>query len=572
LGAQVDVKRTIELLNSEDAIVAGKAAGLLGDSKDVRERAILALIEHLGDEREAELNLYGPVAPPTVGDYAAGSLVEIGKSAIVPPLCKFLADSDSETARIRALQTLEKMGKTAHDSLTELKIQAQAENTRIRFHAIEAMISVSTSHNEVLPLLRRALRDEDPHVKYAAVRGLGNLGSKAEGLVPELLPLLESSELRGAGFSSDARGVSPLYDDVVDSLATLTKASPDRAPAIMRAMNTDPNGQVRAGAALVMIRTSLNKPEALTALKRVLEEGREGVDKALEALKDLRDDGREAEPLVLAFVKHDDESIRFRAIDTLGAIGGEAGISALIETMGDDDVVVRSYAAAALGDLGPNARKAVPILSEAVVHPDTPRSFLLRRRAVEALGKIGPAARPALPNLLEVLKNREKPSDIRGAAASALGNIAPRDPEVLATLRAVLHEEPNTYSGKVWVSVAAAFGKAGPAAESVVPLLTGILNDASPRDEVRASAAQSLGQIGVASKEVVSALSQALREEKDVFDSFNESLRRESASALGALRATSALPVLKKISLDSNEYESVRKAAAEAVRPIQVPE
>jgi HEAT repeat protein len=96
-----------------------------------------------------------------------------------------------------------------------------------------------------------------------------------------------------------------------------------------------------------------------------------------------------------------------------------------------------------------------------------------------------------------------------------------------------------------------------------------LLNDEFAWDETRASAARSLGQIGVASEEVVAALSRLLREERD---GLNESPRRESASALGVLRAKPALQMLEKMSRDAEEYESARKAAAEAVRRIQLPE
>ena len=110
-GAEVDVTKTVELLDSEDPVVAGDAACRLGDGRDVGEQAILALIAHLADEREAEV-FPGvvPVRPRTVGDYAAGSLVQIDKPAIVSPLCKFLADSDSEAGRIRAMETLGCLG------------------------------------------------------------------------------------------------------------------------------------------------------------------------------------------------------------------------------------------------------------------------------------------------------------------------------------------------------------------------------------------------------------------------------------------------------------------------------
>jgi HEAT repeat protein len=118
-GREVGVEEAIELLNGEDGIAAGNAARILGNCEEADQRVITALVEHLDDERDAKV--FPPLvaaSPPTVGDYAAGALRQIGKPAVVAPLCKFLADTDSQTARIRALQTLNVLGRTASSSGT----------------------------------------------------------------------------------------------------------------------------------------------------------------------------------------------------------------------------------------------------------------------------------------------------------------------------------------------------------------------------------------------------------------------------------------------------------------------
>src|SRR5207302_4503403 len=59
----------------------------------------------------------------------------------------------------------------------------------------------------------------------------------------------------------------------------------------------------------------------------------------------------------------------------------------------------RRYAAAALGEIGPPARSAVPELTAALKDADAP----LRPLAARALGKIGADAGPAVPAIIEML-------------------------------------------------------------------------------------------------------------------------------------------------------------------------
>ena len=82
--------------------------------------------------------------------------------------------------------------------------------------------------------------------------------------------------------------------------------------------------------------------------------------------------------------------------------------------------------ALALGEIGPDAKIAVPILIKAL--DDEYEG--VRRFAALALGKIGPEAEQAVPALIISLRD-DRDKDVRSSAAKALGQIeSPPNSEV----------------------------------------------------------------------------------------------------------------------------------------------
>ncbi len=109
-------------------------------------------------------------------------------------------------------------------------------------------------------------------------------------------------------------------------------------------------------------------------------------------------------------------------VKTLADIGPSA-VPALIEALNGDDERVRSAAAVALGQIGPDAKDAVPAL-RAALGPG-----LLGQNSARALGRIGPHGMPAL---IDALKNGSE------HAALALGEIGPDAREAVPALLAAI--------------------------------------------------------------------------------------------------------------------------------------
>ena len=92
---------------------------------------------------------------------------------------------------------------------------------------------------------------------------------------------------------------------------------------------------------------------------------------------------------------------------------------ALIGALGSPNVLVRESGARALGQIGPEARSAVPGLTAALRDPE----WTVRRHAALALGMIGPPARSALPALEGLGRDASRP--VREAARGAVTKIRP---------------------------------------------------------------------------------------------------------------------------------------------------
>ncbi len=130
----------------------------------------------------------------------------------------------------------------------------------------------------------------------------------------------------------------------------------------------------------------------------------------------------------------------------------------------------------------------------------------LRAQAAQALGNIGAEAKLAIPALLKVLEDEQ--NDVTcGMLADALAKIGPPAKQDIGLLRHAI-KDPNT---KVRVYAAASIGMLGPDAGSLLALLAEAAKDKHP--EVRQNAVRSLGKMGGNGKDtIVPALTTALQD------------------------------------------------------------
>ncbi|MFO0841897.1 MAG: HEAT repeat domain-containing protein [Gemmataceae bacterium] len=228
-----------------------------------------------------------------------------------------------------------------------------------------------------------------------------------------------------------------------------------------------------------------------------------------EASRSLEQGGGAAMPVLVALLADssadswESAESRWRAADLLGKLGPEAADAtpALLRALADDDLHVRTVAAASLGLVArkESAAEVVPGLN-ALVEAGGPASAAASR----SLSKFGPRAETAVPPLVKALKAQD--SEARWNAARTLGKIGP------AAQRAVpaLIEAMKDGDAKVREHAAEAVGDIGPAAKDAIPALTKALADENAR--VRRDAVRSLGQIGPAAKSALPAVEGLLKD------------------------------------------------------------
>jgi hypothetical protein len=152
------------------------------------------------------------------------------------------------------------------------------------------------------------------------------------------------------------------------------------------------------------------------------------------------DNGQDAVVFLAREMKSNNSSIRIKAVKTLRQMGprftaSSVGVGALCAALNDSDMTVRSIAQGALGDLGPQAKAAVPLLIKCV-------SGSADINGVWALGRIGPDANEALP-ILET-KMRQATGRERVYAAGAVWEIGGENTEAKTVVKKAL-EDPDAH-------------------------------------------------------------------------------------------------------------------------------
>jgi HEAT repeat protein len=242
------------------------------------------------------------------------------------------------------------------------------------------------------------------------------------------------------------------------------------------------------------------------------------------------------------------------ALGTLAAIRGEAKVvvPAVVRFTKDRPASNhRNIAVELLGDYGPDAKEAVPLLLAGLLAQTPGHPW----NCAAALARIDPdKARAAVPLLHELARQQYRWLE----PYAVLYRIDPDDEtRPLEVLQAALQSGD---SDRLRVAAAHCLGELGPAAKEAGPALTRALRDESA--SVRLAAALALVRVGGNAEEVVAALAELVQEWGD------SEVRWQAALALGRMGADAqaAAPALRSAKTDADPQ--LRRVARDALRKI----
>ena len=366
-----------------------------------------------------------------------------------PALVKLLRDPQA-TVRLQAASTLGSLGVHRREAIATLRACLRHADVQIRTGAINALLDPAAA--AVYPdLVRLAQADPDQSVRSTAISALWLGGAQA---IPLLASFLQNPQ-------------APLRNAAVQTLYRLGPKARLAVPFLLADLEGFSSSGVQALGAI-------GGPDAVPKLIDLLDH-RELRGHALSALQAIGPDARAAVPRLMEMLD-EERNVSQQAFQALLAVAADdmKTLSAL-ETRALADFV------AGRGDafLGPWRQAAAHLLvRDLVKRLETDPELSNRQSYVRQLGDLGPAARSAVPLLLRLAKDGD--DDLRYRIVIALGNITAEAQQVVPWLVEQLQTHERA------ARAADALAQFGRCAESARPQLVQLLSSSTPEERTAA--------------------------------------------------------------------------------------
>jgi HEAT repeat protein len=399
-----------------------------------------------------------------------------------------------------------------------------------------------------LPILTRFLTDEDAHCRVAAAAAIWNISPQSKNIVGAYRKEIHSTD---AGVRTKT----------IEGLRLLGKDCLTAWDELVHCALKDPDGGVRKAAVEALPHGG---SKAVPILLLVMEDSQRDVRKsAVEALIKIGPDAKAAAPVLLSRLGEFGDL----ALQAVGSMKAKESVPALLALLDakDETPVTTKAVVRALGDIGPDAKPAVPKLEKILSEPPSKKggkaaaeaAQKMRGHAATALAKIGGNPKILVPVLADLAAHQyDEVSQAIGL--DGLYHLGPLAREAVPVLRKTfalgLMAQRWRYDSAVEV-----VGAIGPEAKAAIPDLLRILRDEDSYR--RALAAETLGKIGQEAGTVVPALAPLLQERSRL-------VRLAAIRALARFgpNAKHAIPPLAALLEDDDEY--VSEAAADALTAI----
>jgi len=427
------------------------------------------------------------------------ALKEIGRAS-VPALRRELTDP-SATGRLGAIQALGILGTVARDTFADLVALLQDPDPQVRNAVAQALVEIAPEQaRPALATLVGWLDAPTEEERRKAVSLLGCMRQAAKPALPALAKLLADPEL-GAGAVYAMLAIDPIHTAevvlrgsgnatqrhaVVQYLTQLGRAA-EPALALLGQTLTDPTLRRETAFALVAI-----APEQADSAVPVFQEELERLGPAdmssqvpalLEALGRIGEKAASVEPLLRRHVLSQDAGIRISALVALARVVPAflpEALPPLLRILADPEAICAGWdeASAALAELGPAARAAVPRLEE-LLFDEEKRRLWNPEALFSTLVRIDPAAKE------RVIAHIEAGLAGQGfdRAVGLLTDIASQMPAQEAPLLARLLHDPR--AGGQWDRLLNLLAGFGAQARDAAPALQDLLKTATPEQADR---------------------------------------------------------------------------------------
>ncbi len=358
-------------------------------------------------------------ATPQQRNSIADAMVSVDPTdkTVLPTLLEMLEDKVWSGV---AANHLGRMGPHAKDAVPALVKVIQTAGHPGRLPALFALQRIGPEAKAAVPDLLELVRTEkDVNVRFNVVLVLKAVGADSKETVAAMGGILE-------GKGSDL--VSPL--PALDVLAGCGKEAKDAAPTLADMLkHTDPQVRLHAATALVKVDSEQAKDKAVPVLEELLSQGPSLRGPVIAALLNVDPDNRAALDAARALLDDPLDNNRLIALDALGQAGPDAkkGLAEVREALKNPAPFIRSRAALTLWKIDKQHKdEAVAVLIALLKQKDL---LYQRNGAAALLGTLGADAKKALPALLEARKDRD--FGLRLAANEAIKLI---DPEAFARI------------------------------------------------------------------------------------------------------------------------------------------
>ena len=309
--------------------------------------------------------------------------------------------------RSRAAEVLGEVGSEAKAAIPYLVKLLKDKDEGVRRNSAHAIEQIGSLTQGDLPGIMEAIKDSNPDVRVSLITAIKLMGPEADAAIPALIEALHDPQ-------------TPVRIQAAKALGAMGVTAKDAIPALAKALESDKSPDVRAESVLALSKMGSNARAALPSLELALKDPNLDVRLGiLAAIESIGPDAKAVAPLLVKTMKEKNWDYRAAVIRALGAIGPDAGkeslaplIDGLQETRLHDDAIQ------ALSKMGKSAVRPLTNLLNARIDPN------IRLGAVIALGEIGPDAKSAL-TILTLLSRTDRVQEIRDAAKEAIKKITP---------------------------------------------------------------------------------------------------------------------------------------------------